>query len=362
MCRCLALLAFALVGCSSSSPPASLPATGAAGSGGGSTGDAAGGGSPGGAGASGSAAGGVVGEGLGGAGTTVGGASGGVSGAATGGVSGGAMSGGGGAAGLGVSGQGGSSTGACTGLLCEDFEQGQGQLDTTKWEVQKGGGGIEAIQGQTVAHGMYALHVQGTGARGDFATIMTKNLPPALQGAGPVFGRAYLYATTNLSAHIELGFAGTTRDAAVAPLITTNGLNFNYMEFAHFSGSWQLGFDLFNPAPSIAKGFVEEASYPPAKDKAPAAKWNCIEWEFGDAPAMMVLWVDGKQIDQFDAQHIDYTSAARTPGSVLNGQSNGIIGGFTVYGFGFHSWGASTVVDRYYDDIVLDTKRVNCLL
>ena len=274
------------------------------------------------------------------------------------------MSGSGGSAGaaLGVGGQGGSGgAGACTGIFCEDFEQGQGQLDTTKWEVQKGGGGIEAVQGQTVAHGMYALHVQGTGARGDFAMIMTKNLPPTLQGAGPFFGRAYLYATTNLSAHIELGFAGTTRDAAVAPLITTNGLNFNYMEFAHIGGSWQLGFDLFNPAPSVAKGFVEEASYPPAHDKAPAAKWSCIEWEFGDAPAMMVLWVDGKQIDQFDAQHIDFTSVARTPGSVLNGQSSGIIGGFTVFGFGFHSWGASTTVDRYYDDIVLDTKRVNCL-
>jgi hypothetical protein len=74
-----------------------------------------------------------------------------------------------------------------------------------------------------------------------------------------------------------------------------------------------------------------------------------------------VLWVDGKQIDQFDVQHIDFTSTARTPGSVLNGKSSGIIGGFSVFGFGFHSWGASATVDRYYDDIVLDTKRVNCL-
>jgi hypothetical protein len=279
-----------------------------------------------------------------------------------GGVSGGTGSGNSGAAGAaaGASGQGGSSgSAACAGLLCEDFEQGQGQLDTAKWEVQKGGGGIEAVQAETVAHGKYALHVQGSGARGDFAMIMTKQAPLALQGVGPVFGRAYLYATTNLSAHIELGFAGTTRDAALAPLTTTNGVNFNYMEFAHFSGSWQLGFDLFAKAGSI--GFVEEASYPPARDKAPAAKWSCIEWEFGDDPDMMVLWVDGKQIDQFDVQHIDFTSTARTPGSVLNGKSSGIIGGFSVFGFGFHSWGASATVDRYYDDIVLDTKRVNCL-
>jgi hypothetical protein len=139
------------------------------------------------------------------------------------------------------------------------------------------------------------------------------------------------------------------------------GINFNYMEFAEFSGSWQLGFDLFAPAPNVAKGFVEEASYPPARDKTPTAKWSCIEWEFGDDPDLMVLWVDGKQLAQLDVQHIDFTTAPRTPGSVLNGNNSAIIGGFDFFGFGFHSWGASAAIDRYYDDIVLDTKRVNCL-
>ncbi|HEX3694047.1 MAG TPA: hypothetical protein VH374_01560 [Polyangia bacterium] len=249
---------------------------------------------------------------------------------------------------------------ACVGVFCEDFEQGQ--LDPAVWDVQTGSGGVETIQQDIVAHGKYALHMHGTGAGGDFALIVSKNMPKALQGAGPIFGRAYLYATAVSGAHVELGFAGTTHDPAVAASVTTKGMNFNYMEFADFSGSWQLGFDLFAPDPSIAKGFVEEASYPPARDKAPVMKWNCIEWEFGDDPEMMVLWVDGKQIDQFDVQHIDFTSVARTPGSVLNGKSSGIIGGYNVFGFGLHSYGASPGgVDRYYDDIVLDTKRVNCL-
>jgi hypothetical protein len=262
----------------------------------------------------------------------------------------------------GASADGGSSDGAaCAGLFCEDFEQGQ--LDPAKWEVFVGAGGTQMIDQKVVAHGKYAFHVHGTGARGDFATILTKNAPTALRGAGPVFGRAYLYATTNVAAHIQLGFAGTTRNPAVAPTISPleNAINFNYMEFAHYSGSWQLGFDLFAPAPSVATGFVEEASYPPAHDKAPAGTWSCIEWEFGDDPDMMILWVDGKQIDQFDVQHLDFTTAKRTPGSVLNGKNSGIIGGFDFFGFGFHSWGASTAVDRYYDDIVLDTKRVGCL-
>ena len=227
-----------------------------------------------------------------------------------------------------------------------------------------GGGGMGMVQQQIVGHGKYAFQVHGTGAGGGFATILTKSVPAALKGAGPIFGRLYLYATANYGAHIQLGIAGTNPvDPTATPAITTTApnINFNYMEFAEFSNSWQVGFDLFTPLPSVSKGFVEEASYPPARDPYPTMKWNCIEWEFGDNPEMMLLWVDGKQIDQFDLQHISFTSTARTPGSVLNGLNSGIVGGYSVFGFGFHSYGSSAVVDRYYDDIVLDTKRVNCL-
>jgi hypothetical protein len=253
--------------------------------------------------------------------------------------------------------------GSCAGLFCEDFEQGQ--LDPAVWDVQTGFGGTEMVQQDIVAHGKYALHMHGTGAGGDFALIVSKNMPNALQGAGPIFGRTYLYATSVSDAHVELGFAGTTHDPAVAAKVTSSsGMNFNYMEFANISSSWQMGFDLFAPDPTIAKGFVEEASYPPMHDKAPIMKWSCIEWEFGDAPEKMVLWVDGRQVDQFDVGHISYVSggATHTPTTVLNGRNSGIIGGFTVFGFGIHSYGKSPLgVDRYYDDIVLDTKRVNCL-
>jgi hypothetical protein len=249
--------------------------------------------------------------------------------------------------------------GACPGLFCEDFEHGQ--LDPTKWDLQTGGGGTGTVQQQIVAHGKYAFHVHSTGAQGGFATILTTKAPAALQGAGPLFGRAYLYATASYATHIQLAFAGTTGDPTVAPSITTNRMNFNYMEFAEIHNSWQLGFDLFAPAPSIAKGFVEETSFPPANNPYPTMTWSCIQWEFGDNPDQMVLWVDGSQIDLFDAQHIDYSSTPRTQGSVLDGHSADIIGGFDFFGFGFHSWGASGVVDRYYDDIVLDTKEVGCI-
>jgi hypothetical protein len=260
--------------------------------------------------------------------------------------------------------------GSCSGLFCEDFEQGQ--LDPAKWDTQMGGSGVATVQQQTVAHGKHALHVHDSGAVGNFATILTKNVPAPLQGAGPVFGRVYLYLATSVGGtHIQLGFAGTTRDPNVAPTITTSttvtptspnkAINFNYMEFAYFANSWQLGFDLFNPAPAIANGFVEEASYPPARNQYPIMKWSCIEWEFGDNPDMMLFWIDGTQTDQLDVQHIGFSTAQRTPGSILNGKSSDIIGGFAFYGFGIHNWGPSAVVDAYYDDLVLDTKRVNCL-
>jgi hypothetical protein len=353
--RSLSLWSVTLIACSSS--PQALPAgnvNAAAGSSGSSSSSGGGAASSGGGDTAPSGSGGSAGS-SGAAAIAGGGASG------SGGSTDVALSGAGGLSNAGAAGS--SNAGACIGLFCEDFEQGAGQLDPAKWDVQVGAGGTELVQQQLVAHGKYALHVHGTGARGDFASILTKNAPIGLRGAGPVFGRAYLYAAANLPAHIQLGFAGTTRDPALAPSTSTmeKGINYNYMEFAEFSGSWQLGFDLFAPAPAVAKGFVEEASYPPAHDKTPTATWSCIEWEFGDNPDAMLLWVDGKQIAQFDVQHIDFTTATRTPGSVLNGNSSGIIGGFDFFGFGFHSWGASAAVDRYYDDIVLDTKRVNCL-
>jgi hypothetical protein len=248
--------------------------------------------------------------------------------------------------------------GPCGNLFCEDFEGGM--IDSARWSAQMGGAGTLEVQQQIVAHGKYAYHVHGSGTSGDFAMIIAKTVPLALRGAGPLFGRAYVYANTNVGSHIELGFAGSTSSPTVTPAIN-KGMNFNYMEFAHFANSWQLGFDLFAPAPDIAKGFVEEASYPPARDKYPAGTWNCIEWEFGDNPDLMILWVDGKQLAQFDVQHIDFSSVPRSAGSVLNGKSSGIIGGYAFFGFGFHSYGASTAVDRYFDDIAIDTNRIGCL-
>ena len=105
--------------------------------------------------------------------------------------------------------------------------------------------------------------MHGIGTRGDFATILTKNAPAALQGA-----------VRSLAARTSTRRRTTTRTSAGLRRATDRRYpghdNFNYMEFAEFGGgSWQLGFDLFAPDPAVAKGFVEEASYPPGGHRRP---------------------------------------------------------------------------------------------
>ncbi len=137
--------------------------------------------------------------GAGAAGAGMGGA--GADGVGTGGVSlGGALGGGAGAAGAsaagGASGASGATSAAgssaCPGLFCEDFEEGQ--LDTTKWDLQKGGGGMAMVQTQTVAHGKYALQVHSTGAKGDFAMMLNEERPRSFAGRWPrLWSRVLLY-------------------------------------------------------------------------------------------------------------------------------------------------------------------------
>jgi hypothetical protein len=128
------------------------------------------------------------------------------------------------------------------------------------------------------------------------------------------------------------------------------------MEISNIHGGWQAGFDLLDISP-----LVEEVMYPAGSPQVPTDAWTCLEWQFTDTPADTVtFWVDGKVIGTFDNQHVSYPPG-HTPGTPLyNGTSSGLIGGYELFGFGFHDWHPSMAFDLYYDDIVLDTKRVNC--
>jgi hypothetical protein len=241
---------------------------------------------------------------------------------------------------------------ACAGLFCEDFEQGE--IDPAKWDTETGAGGTLDVETQTVAHGQYAMHVHGLAGPADYALIVTKAAPPALSAGA--FGRAYFFITPKplTSGHTSMTFAGTN---GTGPAEGPGPFpKLRYMEVANINGGWQIGFDLLDLSP-----LIEEVAYPAGSPQVPVAVWTCLEWQFSDQPDVVNLWVDGAAIGTFDNEHVSYPGG-HTPGSPLyNGTSSGLIGSYTVFGFGFHDWHPNKPFDLYYDDIVLDTKRVGCL-
>src|SRR5579859_3247668 len=173
----------------------------------------------------------------------------------------------------------------CSGLFCEDFEQGQ--IDMTKWDVLTGAGGTLMLQQQTVAHGKYALQVHGSAGPSDYGLIVSKKAPASLQGAH--YGRAYFFITPKplTSGHTQMVFAGMNGTGAAngpGPLP-----KLRYLEVANINGGWQIGFDLLDIAP-----LVEEVAYPPGSPQVPTMVWTCLEWQFSDQPDSINLWVDGK--------------------------------------------------------------------
>jgi hypothetical protein len=216
-------------------------------------------------------------------------------------------------------------------------------------------GGTMTVQQQTVAHGKYALQVHGASGPTDWALLVAKNVPPALEGKA-TFGRVYFWISAPLtSGHTQMVFAGNTGTGAAngpAPFP-----KLRYMEVANINAGWQLGFDLLDVAP-----LVEEVSYP--KGQVPTGKWVCLEWQFTDEPDHVTMWLDGVQSGTFDDTNIGYSSPDPIPKpgtGIYKGKSTDIVGGFDTFGFGFHDWHPGKPFDLYYDDLVLDTARVGCL-
>jgi len=269
--------------------------------------------------------------------------------AALGGAAGTHSSAGGGSAGS-VSAAGGASTAGvsgatdCPGLLCEDFEGGA--IDPQKWQTLTKGG-TAAIQMQTVAHGSYALHLHGLASGSDdWAMLVVKNVPPGLKG-DTTYGRMNVYwgAEAAVSLHMQFPFAG--RDGTGSATGPAPFSKLRYLEVGSYFGGWQLGMDLLDVSPS-----VEDVSHP--NGKWPTNKWFCMEWEFEDQPDRVTLWLNGTQVGTLDS------SNGGSNGALYQGKSNGIIGGFDTFGVGFHDWHPAKAFDVYYDDVVLDSKRIGC--
>jgi hypothetical protein len=272
--------------------------------------------------------------------------------AGTGGGAGTRGSGGGGAGGAhtGAAGGGGSRAGGrgaagCPGLVCEDFESGA--IDAQKWDTLTSGG-TASVQTQQVAHGTYALRLHGLGSGSDdWAILVAKNVPAALKGT-TTFGRMNVYwgAEAAVSLHAQFPFAGSngpgTGGVGPAPFP-----KLRYLEIGSYFGGWQLGMDLLDVSPT-----VEVVSHP--SGKWPTNKWFCMEWEFEDQPDRITLWVDGTQVGTMDSTN------AGSNGALYQGKNSGIIGAFDTFGVGFHDWHPAKVFDVYYDDVVLDAKRIGC--
>lgn len=245
------------------------------------------------------------------------------------------------------------SSAGCSGLLCEDFEGGA--IDANKWELIAKGGTL-TVQSERVAHGKFAAQAHGqAGPSDDWALLVAKSAPAGLKGA-TTFGRVLMYATadTTASIHVQLAFAGhqgagsATGPAPFAKL--------RYMEVASYGGRWQLGFDLLDLSP-----LVEEVSY--SKGRFATDAWLCLEWQFEDNPDRATTWVDGAPASTFDNTNVAYASPGPVPqsgGALWDGKSSELIGGFDTFGVGFHDWHPQRQFDIYYDDLVLDSKRVGC--
>jgi hypothetical protein len=238
----------------------------------------------------------------------------------------------------------------CPGLFCEDFESGA--LDPAKWGVTAGvnhadvAAPTDVVQTGVVAHGKYAAHFHGKGdAPNDNAFLSTRALPAAL--ATHNFGRAYVYLTPKpTSGHMAMVVAGTDVYASTPKL--------RDFEVANINDGWQIGYDSLGLTPS-----GEEVAYPPGQ--MPSGKWICLEWEFNDAPDQITLWLEGTELGTFDDQHVNYPSGHVPGAPIFDGKSTGLVGGFTTYGFGYYDWHPHADFDIYFDDIVLDIKRVGCL-
>jgi hypothetical protein len=240
----------------------------------------------------------------------------------------------------------------CAGLVCEDFELGQ--IDPAKWDLVAGAGGTAKVQQEVVHHGKYALQVHAlAGPASDYAFIVSKDAPTTLRGTN--FGRAYFFITPKplTSGHTQMVFAGTNGTGSATGPGPFPKLR--YMEVANINGGWQIGFDLLDIAP-----LVEEVNYPAGSPQVPTMMWSCLEWEFTDQPDVVNLWVDGKAIGTFDDSHVSYPPGHVQGSPLYGGKSSGLIGSYTEFGFGFHDWHPNKPFDLYYDDIVLDTKRVDC--
>jgi len=244
-------------------------------------------------------------------------------------------------------------------VFTEDFESGS--LNQAVWKTTELGNATATVQKTQVAHGKSALQIHYPKGEKSFAFIVASHLPDSVRNH--CFGRAYLYITPTMPAgHDVLLNAGT----AGYPIS-------NFLEIGASGGknvmvSYQQNAADIPRNETIARGMLY-----------PVGRWFCLEWEFQDHPDRVMTWIDGEPAGELkdfvvkpraprapraDPNAPAAAAAAPAPAPVAPPQPDvpgtDLVKGFVDFSFGFHSWGAGAKedFDIYYDDIVIDTKRV----
>jgi hypothetical protein len=235
-------------------------------------------------------------------------------------------------------------------VFSEDFESGS--INSAVWDTRATNQAEVKVQSTVVHGGKYALQVHyPKGVSGSYGFIVATHLPDSVRTHH--FGRAYIYITPDMpGGHDPLLSAG----AKGWPIS-------NFLEIGASGGKTVMASYQQNAADiprneTIAKG----ALYP-------VGKWFCLEWEFNDHPDFINVWIDGQPAGELK----DFVVRPRAPRrgatppaadaapapALAPVKGDNLVKAFDDFAFGFRYWGsAKAEYDIYYDDIVIDTKRI----
>ena len=236
----------------------------------------------------------------------------------------------------------------------ENFESGS--LNKAVWKTLDAGSATISVQSAQVAHGKSALQIHYPKGEKSFAFIVASHLPDSVRTH--LFGRAYVFISPNMPAgHDVLLNAGT----AGYPI--SNFLEVGVSGGKNVMVSYQQNAANIPRNETIARGVLY-----------PVGRWFCFEWEFQDHPDRVTTWIDGEPAGELK----DFVVKPRAPRPPAAGAAaaapapapagaevagTDLVKGFSDFAFGFHAWGqgAKEDFDIYYDDIVIDTKRIGAL-
>jgi hypothetical protein len=225
--------------------------------------------------------------------------------------------------------------------LADNFESGA--IDTAIWDQRVAGDATIAVEVTEGAHGRYALHIHYPDmAARSYAFVVANHLPGSV--AKHYFGRAYMKIAPGV---------GTTHN----PLIFSGEPGWPLSKFQEIGTSRGLWMPSYQENKSTRGNGRGEITYR-ADVGPPLDRWFLIEWEFSDDPSCITMWIDGEKLPINMADRKVETVTFDWPKG--SGNVSGLIGeGYKEIGFGARVWGAPPEgFDVYYDDIVIDTKRI----